>query len=97
MPFVLSCCSHKGRLCWELELRLLVMFELCFQTHMQNFPGEKLFFFFASFSVKRKQVCVRIQSVLSSFPKAFRCFDAFLEHIVKVRISKIIQCMLEAG
>lgn len=82
MPCVLSCCSNKGGYAgnWNCGswLCLSCVFKLtCRTSQVRNF------FFFASFSVKRKQVCVRIQSVLSSFPKAFRCFDAFLEPVSK--------------
>lgn len=79
MPCVFSRCSNKGgyagnRNCTSW-LRLVV-----FSNPHAQLPRSDTYFF-ASFSLKRKQICARVPSVLSSFLKTFRCFDMFAEHV----------------
>lgn len=64
MPCVLSRCSSKGDYARNRNCSSLLYLVVLSNSHAQLPRLET--YFFASFSVKRKQVCAIIQSVLSS-------------------------------
>lgn len=64
MPCVSSCCSNKGGCARNRNCSSLLCLVVLSNSHAQLPRLET--YFFASFSMKRKQICVIIPSVLSS-------------------------------